>query len=103
MKTTIAAQEMLNALAEVTSINDLATIIGLAERDARSQGLTHVATAHIRAAMAELVRMGNAAEKAAEMVARADFDSIVTDYDRLAEEEPTSQYKDSRDAAELAA
>jgi len=103
MKTTIAAQEMLNALAEVTSINDLATIIGLAERDARSQGLTHVATPHIKAAMAELVRMGNAAEKAAETVARADFDSIVTDYDALAEVEPTSQVEDSRDAAEVVA
>jgi len=81
---TIAAQEMIQALAEITSVEDLATTIGMAERLARANGMTRVATVHIRTAME---RMG---------------DPMAPDYDALAAEKPTSQNKDSRDAAEVA-
>jgi len=86
MKQTNAVQEMIRALSEVTSVEDLAIILATAEQGAEEQGFTHIATEHILVAMAAMVA-----------------DPMAADYDALAADEPTSQAEDSRDAAEMAA
>jgi len=85
MELTIAAQEMLDALAETTGVEDLAILLATAEQDAEEQGLTHIATTHILVAMAAMVA-----------------DPMAPDYDALAEVEPVTQNGDSRGAGGVA-